>query len=124
MGKLNFKECNVIYDLSILHLETSHNKIKINYNFTKSLEENIIIKIFLNTVFIQNLLLSFSSKEKLSLNLELRKGEQNFVYRNIKVNLIGTTSIPLEEINPYTSSIYLIISNNHKSGSIIIEKIM
>lgn len=122
MGKLNFNECEILYNSTIISLEIFHDKVIIKYDFNDFTENYTKIKFVLNAVFIQNLALTFESKEDICLKLEIRKGEQNFIYRNIIFNIIDSIIIPLEEFNPYTSSIDLIIPNNHKSGLITIKK--
>lgn len=122
MGKLNFKECDMIYDSSLINLDIFDNKIVIKYNFNNFTKDFTTLKIILNTIFIQNLALVFKSKKELYLKLNIRKGEQSFIYRDIGFNIIDSIIIPLEELNPYTSSIDIVILNSHTSGTIIIEK--
>lgn len=79
MGKLNFKECDMIYDSSLINLDIFDNKIVIKYNFNNFTKDFTTLKIILNTIFIQNLALVFKSKKELYLKLNIRKGEQSFI---------------------------------------------
>ncbi len=122
MGKLNFKDCNIKYNQTLIHLEIDDNIVIINYDFTNTKREDSIIRFILNTSFIKNQLLKFETKDDITLSLDLRKGEQNFIYSSITFNIIDSILIPLNEINPYTSSIDLKLFNNSKFGTIKITK--
>ncbi|MDO4282866.1 MAG: hypothetical protein Q4D02_04440 [Clostridia bacterium] len=122
MGKLNLRECKLLYDPSTISLKVSDSNIEVNFDFRDNSKENSILKIILNTIFIQNLSLQFQSTIDTFLILELRKGEQNFVYHKLKFNAAQNITIPLQEMNPYTSSINIIILNNHHRGTLTIKK--
>lgn len=122
MGKLNFRDCNIKYNESLIKLEIKDNIIIINYDFTNTKREYSIIRFIINTSFIKNQLFKFESKDEITLKLDLRKGEQNFIYSSITFNIIDNIIIPLNEINPYTSSIDLKLFNNNKFGTIKVTK--
>ena len=79
MGKLNFKDCNVKYNESLINLEINNDIVIISYDFTNTKREYSLIRFILNTSFIKNQLLKFESKDEININLDLRKGEQSFI---------------------------------------------
>ena len=122
MGKLNFKDCKFFYDNSIFDLKAENDILKIFYDFTVMKKKDATIKIFLNTIFIQDLVLNFELDKKAAITLEIRMGEQNFTYRTISFDSLKKAKISLVDINPYTSAIYITIKNNGTTGNITLKK--
>lgn len=122
MGKLYFNKCKIDYDTSIIQLDKTDNTLTLNYDFINCNSRNSTITVHINTSFIQNLSLLFSSSEEVYINLTIKKGEQNIKYYNLKFNIIDKIIIPLKELNPYTSCIEITILNNSKKGQLKIEK--
>lgn len=121
MGKLNFKDCNFFYDTAIFDLKPENDILKIFYDFTVMKKKDATIKIFLNTIFIQNLVLNFELDKKAAITLEIRMGEQNFTYKTISFDSLKKAKIALVDINPYTSAIYMTIKNNGTTGNITLK---
>lgn len=122
MGNLNFNMCNVDYDPSIISLDIKTNDIVIFYDFTNYLKKETSIKFYIQTSFINDLVLKFNSNEEIHFNIKLKKGEQSFTYYSISFNVLKEIFIPLFCLNPYTSSINFNIMNNKKRGVIKISK--
>lgn len=122
MSKLNFLNATINSDNLLHPMILDENTLDIHYDFTNSLSDLSTVKLSFNTYFSENLTLSFRNPttSDITILVELRKGEQNFVYRKgIKIIPSEQTVImPLGEMNPYTSSINIVISNSHTKGTI------
>jgi len=122
MSKLNFLNAIINSDSLSHQMILDENTLAINYDFTNSISDISIVKLSFDTYFSENLTLSFKNptQSDIKLLVELRKGEQNFVYRK-GIKMIPSRQIviiPLGEMNPYTSSINIAIYNSHTKGKI------
>lgn len=71
MGNLNFNMCNVDYDPSVISLDIKTNDIVIFYDFTNYLKKETSIKFYIQTSFINDLVLKFNSNEEIHFNIKL-----------------------------------------------------
>ena len=122
MSKLNFLNAIINSDSLSHPMILDENTLAIHYDFTNSISDISIVKLSFDTYFSENLTLSFKNptQSDIKLLVELRKGEQNFVYRK-GIKMIPSRQIvimPLGEMNPYTSSINIAIYNSHTKGKI------
>lgn len=122
MSKLNFLNAIINSDHLLHTMILDENTLDIHYDFRNSFSNLSVVTLNFNTYFVENLILSFQNptKSNIKISVELRKGEQNFVYRKGAKILPSsqTVKMPLGEMNPYTSSINIVIFNSHTKGNI------